>query len=113
MTADELGKPGEFTERLVAKINDLNPADFSERRLARKARTLMEMVRDSSSGNYPHLSALAHTETTVALLKFIDIEDDIRDTFAGGLEDDLRRLSEVCSSYRPEIERYLNWKRRS
>lgn len=113
LTANDLslGYPHKLLEGVVAKLDGLDPTGFSERRVFRKAHTLSGLVRDVAGGNYPHLSMLAYAETVVALLKFIEVDDEVRDTLTGGLDDDMRCMTEVCSTHRIEIERYLKWRR--
>lgn len=113
LNATDLGlrNPLKLTDRLVAKIDSLDTDSFTERRLGKKARVLSDLVRDAGDGTYPMLSMMAYTETMVALLKFIEIDDEVRDTYKEGYTDDLRRLSEVCTRYRGEIARYLGWRR--
>lgn len=113
LNAVDLGlrNPLKLTDRLVSKIDSLEPGDFTEQRLAKKARLLGDLVRDAGDGTYPALSMLAYTESVVALLKFLEVDDEVRDTYDGGYADDLRRLREVCTRHRGEIARYLGWRR--
>jgi hypothetical protein len=113
LNATDLGlrNPLKLSDRLVAKIDSLDTDNFTERRLGKKARVLSDLVRDAGEGTYPMLSMMAYTETVVGLLKFIKVEDEVRDTLTNGLDDDMRRLSEICATHRVEIERYLTWRR--
>ena len=113
LTGTDLGlrNPIKFTDHVLTKLDALDPNDFTEGRLLRKARTLTGMVRDSGEGRYTALPMLTYTEAIVALLELIQVDDEVRDTYAGGLDDDLRRLTEVCTKHRTEIERFLAWRR--
>ena len=72
-------------------------------------RLLLALLRDTLSRRWPHLSLAAFAEILVAMDYFIEVNDDIPDTYDGGYVDDLRRLSAVCKDHRLEIEDYLRW----
>jgi len=104
------GTGSQLPELIVAKLHTLNPTGFTERRVARKARLLLDLLRDTLSRRWPHLSLAAFAEILVAMHYFIKVNDEIPDTYDGGYIDDLRRLNAVCEDHRLEIEDYLRWR---
>ena len=98
-------------ELIIDKLQSLDPDGFTERRVARKARLLLGLLRDSLSGRYPYLSMVAFAELLLAMHYFIEVRDEIPDTYDLGFMDDLRRLDGYTKAHRGEVEAYLRWRR--
>ena len=72
---------------------------------------MLGLLRDSLSGRYPYLSMVAFAELLLAMHYFIEVRDEIPDTYDLGFMDDLRRLDGYTKAHRGEVEAYLRWRR--
>lgn len=106
------GAGSELPELIVAKLHSLDRTNFTESRVSNKARLLLELLRDSLGGRYPHLSMLAFADILLAMHHFIEVHDEIPDTQVGGLADDLRKLDSTSATHGREIEAYRRWRDR-
>lgn len=95
-----------LTDAIVSKLETLNAGKFVERQVIARVRILLELLRDTLTGHYTKLSVPAFAEILLAMDYFIEVYDDIPDTWPRGYEDDLRRINEVWSDNRPEIDAY-------
>lgn len=112
VTTGELRNRGNsrLTELIVAKIHSLNTGNFVDRQLLPKVRTLLELLRDTLSGRYPHLSVAAFAEVLLAMDHFIEVNDDIPDPRHRGMEDDYRKVIAVTENHHREIKAYQGWR---
>lgn len=96
-----------LTDAIVLKLDTLNSGNFIERQVISRVRVLLELLRDSLTGRYSQLSVAAFAEVLLAMDYFIEVNDEIPDTWPRGYEDDLRKLNAVWSDNRAELARYL------
>jgi uncharacterized membrane protein YkvA (DUF1232 family) len=96
-----------LTDVIVLKLNTLDRQNFIEQQVLAKVRVLLELLRDTLTGRYTRLSVAAFAEILLAMDYFIEVYDEIPDTWPHGYEDDLRRIDGVWQRYRSEIAAYL------
>ncbi len=104
------GAGSELPELILAKLASLDTTGFTERQLTKRARLLLELLRDTLGGRYPDLSLPAFADIVLAMDYFVAVHDEIPDTLPGGLADDLRKFDETIATHRGEIEAYRRWR---
>jgi uncharacterized membrane protein YkvA (DUF1232 family) len=108
----QLFKQAPFVDIVTEKINSLDTLTFCEQELQRDVRLLLEVVRETLAGRYPHLSILAFAHILVALDHFVRVKDTNPDTTLGGYLDDLLVVREVLREFRSEVDQFAAWKAR-
>lgn len=99
-------------EALAAKLNRLDTCRFTDRELERSVRKLLDVVRETVAGRYPHLSLRGMIRILGALDHFLEVEDEIPDTWMNGYEDDARHVEQVCRDLNGELAAFDRWRAR-
>ena len=112
MTTGELRQRGNsrLCEAIVEKIHGLDDQRFIDRQLLPQVRLVLELLRDTLSGRYPHLSVAAFAELLLAMDHFLEVDDEIPDTRMRGMEDDLRRVAATLADHEREVRAYQGWR---
>ncbi|NNC87650.1 MAG: hypothetical protein HKN82_04225 [Akkermansiaceae bacterium] len=112
ITTGELRRAGNtrLTEMIAAKLHTLDDKAFMDRQVRPKVRVLLELLRDTLAGRYPHLSVAAFAEILLAMDYFLEVRDEIPDTQDRGLEDDYRRITAAWDRHDREIAGYQGWR---
>ena len=112
LTCAELQSSQRLVDLLKEKLNLLTPGDFGHDRAAEIAVLFTDLLKDTLEDRYQGLSIRAFAHVCVALDYFLDPDDAILDTDRGGLVDDLMFLQKTYDRFKPEIERYKEWKKK-
>jgi uncharacterized membrane protein YkvA (DUF1232 family) len=99
-------------EVLTAKLNRLDDTRFTVRELERKVQGLVEVVGETVAGQYPDLSLRAMVQILAALDHFLQVRDEIPDTWVRGYEDDARHIERVYRDLRSELDAFAHWQSR-
>ena len=110
LTCAELQSSARLVQLLKEKLNLLTPGDFGHDRTAELAVLFIGLLKDTLEDRYQGLSIRAFAHVCVSLDYFLDPDDAILDTDRGGLVDDLMFLQKTYNRFKPEIDRYKQWK---
>ncbi len=97
---------------LAAKLNGLDDRRFTDRELERNVVCLVDLVRETVAGRYPDLSLRGLVQILAALDHFVEVRDEIPDTWVRGYEDDARHIEQVCHDLQKELETFARWRKR-
>lgn len=112
MTCRELQSSQRLTALMLAKVNLLDSAQFSEQRCEAIARTFIALLKDVLTDRYQELSIRAFAHVAVALDYFLDPDERIPDARPGGFSDDLEFLMRTELRFKREIDAYTLWRAR-
>ncbi len=112
--AEEYAKnPGKLKSLIVNAKEKLKQIDDNRNNLkniVRYVTVFVRMVKDFSSGYYPHLPWKSLLTIIASVLYFINPLDIIPDFIPGiGLLDDLTLLGWVYKNIESDVENYLDW----
>ena len=112
LTFRELQSSDRLVTIMRAKIGLLDPNQFADSRCSQLARVFSELIRDVLEDRYQDLSIRAFAHICVALDYFIDPDEQIPDTRAGGFVDDLQLMVKTEQRFRADVQRYRDWRNR-
>lgn len=101
----------EFRDRIMQKLNDLDPANPAHQRLEGAARILLDMIEESKQRRYTGMPLILLGEALIELDRFVQIRDKNPDTWIDGYRDDHSRMMALCEQYQHEINAFLEWRK--
>jgi uncharacterized membrane protein YkvA (DUF1232 family) len=110
LPAHELFAGSPLVEQVTEQINQLDPADFVQGQLARQARLLLDLLRETLARRYTGTSVAAFAQILAALDYFVRVKDEVPDTKSGGYTDDLQVVNRVLEDFRKEFDNFRRWK---
>ena len=113
LRAHELFRGSPILDVVTEKVSTIDASGFCEQQLAKHARFLTEVLRDTLSHRYTGLSVLAFAHILVALDHFVRVIDNIPDTQVGGYADDLLTVTRVMTEWKEELDDFRAWKLRA
>lgn len=94
---------------IAERLQSLNTYPFEDRQLVPQVRLVLELLRDTLRGRYPHLSVAAFAELLLAMDHFLEVEDP-PPLHPGGTQDNLARIATTLSDNQREIRAYQGWR---